>query len=115
MGVFGRRAATESGEAEHQASGPGEQDEHQSSCIVRQNMCLDAHHHESTGRGGVGGQLARESTAGAGESTQLRPRAERAKKIGGYIKLICCAGGAERREENFRLGCAPEEHVSRRL
>ena len=24
------------------------------------------------------------------------------------------AGGAERREENFRLGCAPEEHVSRR-
>ena len=58
-----------------------------------QNMCLDAHLHESTGRGGVGGQLA-ESTAGAGESTASAAR------------------GA--REENFRLGCAPAEPVCRR-
>ena len=45
-----------------------------------QNMCLDAHFHESTGRGG-----SVDSSPGSRQpvraSRQLRPRAERAKKI----------------------------------
>ena len=58
-----------------------------------QNMCLDAHFHESTGRGGVGGQLARESThdSRCGRVDSFGRARSARRKIGGYIESTAAA------------------------